>query len=144
MWCVGTMGVSCWLVLVFSLLLTSLLAFQSDELLVDDEEFGIEGGHTRPSDTAYAQSSPPVATTTNRKRFSDSASDSKIQFFLEHAFGDSDFVHAGNFSARLKIWNHGGQVNFLTFLSPLPIKDPSLLYCYLLYSVFLLLNLNAI
>ncbi|GLT31861.1 hypothetical protein SLA2020_065670 [Shorea laevis] len=34
---------------------------------------------------------------------------SKIQFSLEHAFGDSDSVPAGTFSARLKTWNHGGQ-----------------------------------
>ncbi|GLT31862.1 hypothetical protein SLA2020_065680 [Shorea laevis] len=43
------------------------------------------------------------------KRHSESESDSKIQFSLEHAFGDSDFVPAGTFSARLKTWNHGGQ-----------------------------------
>ncbi|KAK4282992.1 hypothetical protein QN277_014294 [Acacia crassicarpa] len=93
------------LVLAFtvSLFLVSSLAFESDELLIDDEEFGLEGGLTRP------QSPPPTATTTSRKRFSESGSDSKIQFNLEHAFGDSQFSGAGNFSSRLKIWNHGGQ-----------------------------------
>ncbi|XP_054814196.1 uncharacterized protein LOC129314795 isoform X1 [Prosopis cineraria] len=85
------------------LLLASSLAFESDELLIDDEEFGLEGGLAR------TQSPPPTATTTSRKRFSESGSDSKIQFDLEHAFGDSLFSGAGNFSARLKIWNHGGQ-----------------------------------
>ncbi|GLT95042.1 hypothetical protein SLE2022_127470 [Rubroshorea leprosula] len=33
----------------------------------------------------------------------------KKSFSLEHAFGDSDFVPAGTFSACLKTWNHGGQ-----------------------------------
>ncbi|XP_028790287.1 ER membrane protein complex subunit 10 [Neltuma alba] len=93
------------LILAFTgcLLLASSLAFESDELLIDDEEFGLEGGLGRP------QSPPPTATTTSRKRFSESGSDSKIQFNLEHAFGDSQFSGAGDFSARLKIWNHGGQ-----------------------------------
>ncbi|KAI9077920.1 hypothetical protein K1719_040049 [Acacia pycnantha] len=93
------------LVLAFtvSLFLVSSLAFESDELLIDDEEFGLEGGLAR------TQLPPPTATTTSRKRFSESGSDSKIQFNLEHAFGDSQFSGAGNFSSRLKIWNHGGQ-----------------------------------
>ncbi|OAY32254.1 hypothetical protein MANES_13G003500v8 [Manihot esculenta] len=93
------------------LLTPSFSAFQSDELLVDDEEFGLEGApphpHQRSSDPAHIKS-PPTPTTTRRK-FSDSDSDSKIQFSLEHAFGDSDFVPAGTFSARLKTWSHGGQ-----------------------------------
>ncbi|EXB88155.1 hypothetical protein L484_005580 [Morus notabilis] len=86
----------------------SSLAFQSDELLVDDDEFGLEGGvvRTKSPDVAHARSQP---TTSTRKRFSDLDSDSKIQFQLEHAFGDSDFSPAGTFTARLKISNHGGQ-----------------------------------
>ncbi|KDP26890.1 hypothetical protein JCGZ_18048 [Jatropha curcas] len=98
------------------LLTSSFRAFQSDELLVDDEEFGIEGASSRPqqrsSDPANTRSSPTPATTTptsTRRKFSDPDSDSKIQFTLEHAFGDSDFVPAGTFSARLKTWGHGGQ-----------------------------------
>ncbi|KAJ9169251.1 hypothetical protein P3X46_017461 [Hevea brasiliensis] len=94
------------------LLTSSFHAFQSDELLVDDGEFGLEGAppqpHQRSSDPAYIRSSP-TPTTTTRRKFSDSDSDSKIQFSLEHAFGDSDFVPAGTFSARLKTWSHGGQ-----------------------------------
>ncbi|XP_057435805.1 uncharacterized protein LOC130728367 [Lotus japonicus] len=85
-------------------LISVSLSFQSDELL-DDEEFGLEGG--RPSQSESRP--PPSTTTTNRKRFSDSSSDSKIQFILQHAFGDSDFTDAGNFSARLKTWSHGAQ-----------------------------------
>ncbi|PKI45101.1 hypothetical protein CRG98_034485 [Punica granatum] len=78
-------------------------AFQSDELLVEDEEFGLEGS---AADIPYAR---PSAPTPIRRRSSDPDSDSKIQFTLEHAFGDSDFSPAGTFSARLKTWNHGGQ-----------------------------------
>ncbi|WVZ06439.1 hypothetical protein V8G54_019785 [Vigna mungo] len=95
-------------VLPVTLLLTCALGFQSDELLQDDEEFGIEGGR---SSSFHSDSLPPstAATSTSRKKFSESASDSKIQFTLQHAFGDSDFSDAGNFSARLKTWSHGGQ-----------------------------------
>lgn len=103
-------------ILTVTLLLTFFFtlspAFQSDELLLDDEEFGLEGGRpqTRPSSPNTA-----ATTTTTRKRIPDSASDSKIQFTLEHAFGDSDFSEAGNFSARLKTWSHGAQVRQFLF-----------------------------
>ncbi|VVA13136.1 Hypothetical predicted protein [Prunus dulcis] len=104
------------LVLGFSALLciSVAAAFQSDELLLDDDEFGLEGGlHTKSPDLTYTRSSPPPpsppTSSTSRKRFSDPDSDSKIQFQLHHAFGDSDFSPAGTFSARLKTWNHGGQ-----------------------------------
>lgn len=92
------------------LLTSSFHAFQSDELLVDDEEFGLEGSspQQRSSDSAHTRSSS-TPTTTTRRKFSDPDSDSKIQFTLEHAFGDSEFVPAGTFSARLKTWSHGGQ-----------------------------------
>lgn len=107
--------------LAFSLLTSSLYAFQSDELLVDDEEFGLEGAQPRqnspdPTHTRSSSSptpSAPTTTTTSRRKYSDPDSDSKIQFTLEHAFGDSDFVPAGTFSARLKTWSHGGQVSFI-------------------------------
>ncbi|KAF5204945.1 Er membrane protein complex subunit-like protein [Thalictrum thalictroides] len=89
-------------------------AFQSDELLQDDEEFGIEGGRTTQSslDLDYVNPIRTSSTPTVKKRSSlssDHDSDSKVYFVLEHAFGDSDFVPAGTFSARLKTWNHGGQ-----------------------------------
>lgn len=99
--------------LAVTLLLTFFIslsqAFQSDELLLDDEEFGLEGGRpqSRPSPNTATTT---TTTTSTRKRIPDSASDSKIQFTLEHAFGDSDFSDAGNFSARLKTWSHGAQV----------------------------------
>ncbi|KAK2658188.1 hypothetical protein Ddye_004721 [Dipteronia dyeriana] len=105
--------------LFFFLLLSSSLAFESDELLVDDDEFGLEGGQPQQQPQvrlAEPTSTTTRSTTTTRRRFSDSDSDSKIQFSLEHAFGDSDFVSAGTFSARLKTSSHGGQVRTLTKL----------------------------
>ena len=100
--------------LSFAILVPSSFGFQSDELLVDDEEFGLEGGRSPvPVRTRSQPSAPPSV----RRRSSDfgggsggSDSDSKIQFSLEHAFGDSDFSPAGTFSARLKTSNHGAQV----------------------------------
>ena len=93
---------------LFAASFSSSFAFQSDELLVDDDEFGLEGGVQSKSPEVTRTQSPPQAT---RKRFSDRDSDSKIQFQLEHAFGDSDFSPAGTFTARLKTWSHGGQVD---------------------------------
>ncbi|EPS58627.1 hypothetical protein M569_16186, partial [Genlisea aurea] len=85
------------------------LAFQSDELLVDDEEFGLEGGRFSVQLPVTQPVSPPPST---RRRSVDpvSDSDSKVQFIFEHAFGDSDFSPAGSFSARLKPSSQGGQV----------------------------------
>lgn len=90
-------------------LTTTSFAFKSDELLLDDEEFGLEGGRSPDLPTVTPPLSPSPST---RKRSVDSGSDpdSKIQFSLEHAFGDSDFSPAGTFSARLKTSSHGGQV----------------------------------
>lgn len=90
---------SCFLLLTLSLLIPNSSSFQSDELLIEDDEFIKSPDLGRPS-----ISSP------TRKTVSDSGSDSKVQFVLEHAFGDSEFTPAGTFSARLKTWSHGGQV----------------------------------
>ncbi|KAL6346413.1 hypothetical protein AAG906_033209 [Vitis piasezkii] len=96
----------------FALVVPSSLGFQSDELLLDDEEFGLEGGRSPESFRVRSQPSGPQSA---RRRSSDfgggggSDSDSKIQFSLEHAFGDSDFSPAGAFSARLKTSSHGAQ-----------------------------------
>ncbi|KAJ4838966.1 hypothetical protein Tsubulata_017368 [Turnera subulata] len=98
-----------------SLLFSPLLAFQSDELLVDDEEFGLEGAPSRSPDPVHTASPSPTTstttttTTTPRRKYSDPDSDSKIQFTLDQAFGDSNFSAAGTFSARLKASTHGGQ-----------------------------------
>ncbi|XP_010496205.1 PREDICTED: ER membrane protein complex subunit 10-like isoform X1 [Camelina sativa] len=96
------------------LIFSSSIAFQSDELLVDDDEFGLEGAKPRSTDlyTSSSSSSPQQQqqTPTIRRRYSDPTDlDSKVQFTLEHAFGDSDFSPAGTFSARLKTWSHGGK-----------------------------------
>ncbi|TYK30600.1 ER membrane protein complex subunit 10 [Cucumis melo var. makuwa] len=92
------------------LLICSSVAFQSDELLVDDDEF--EGTQQiQYTDAAHTRSTPPPSRpTSTRRRFSDPDSDSKVQFQLEHSFGDSDFAPAGLFTARLKTSSHGGQV----------------------------------
>lgn len=78
---------------------------------MDDEEFGLEGA-PKSADVEFTASSPPSQTA--RKRSSESAigsdSDSKVQFSLEHAFGDSDFLPAGTFTARLKSSRQGSQV----------------------------------
>ncbi|XP_021772310.1 ER membrane protein complex subunit 10-like [Chenopodium quinoa] len=100
------------LTLSFSLLFSHSLSFQSDELLLDDDEF--EGLSKQQSSDIPRSSTPSPPTTaaiptTTRRRSSDSDIDSKLQFNVEHAFGDSQFSHAGTFSARLKSWSHGGQ-----------------------------------
>ncbi|GER43204.1 ER membrane protein complex subunit 10 [Striga asiatica] len=96
------------LLCVYLFMWTASLAFQSDELLIDDEEFGLEGGRSPDPPVATRPVSTPPA---YRKRSLDSGSDpdSRIQFTLEHAFGDSDFTPAGTFWARLKTSSHGGQ-----------------------------------
>ncbi|KAK4370953.1 hypothetical protein RND71_010428 [Anisodus tanguticus] len=93
------------------LILTTSFGFQSDELLADDEEFGLEGGIRSRSD-------PNNVKLSTRKKSSGSVSDSdsKIQFTLEHAFGDSDFSPAGTFTARLKSSSHASQTQTLTKL----------------------------
>lgn len=90
---------------------STTFAFQSDELLADDEEFGLEGGRSLP-DSFSIPSPLPSAAARKRHQSSlpDSDPDSKLHFSLEHALGDdSDFTPAGTFSARLKSSHHGGQ-----------------------------------
>ncbi|KAF5944147.1 hypothetical protein HYC85_018224 [Camellia sinensis] len=108
------MGRQLWLVVLVCLgvlVSSSLGAVQSDELLVDDEEYGLEGGRS-PSDLLTTSTSPSpfaVPISSRRRRSSDLDSDSKVQFPLEHAFGDSHFSLAGTFTARLKTSSHGSQ-----------------------------------
>ncbi|XP_071711042.1 uncharacterized protein [Rutidosis leptorrhynchoides] len=103
------------LLLFLTLIISSSSSFQSDELLADDEEFGLEGGRTPDIDLTIS-SSPQIQSRPNstpkptRKRSTESDSDSRVQFALEHAFGDSsDFSVAGTFTARIKTSAHGGQ-----------------------------------
>jgi hypothetical protein len=112
--------------LFFVLGLTSryVSSFKSDELPEDDEEWGFvgretgstfgggrgervaqgsssnEGDKRRSGSTTAAPTSPAV----------DASGDKKIQFDLEHSFGDSEFTPAGSFSARLRASTHGRQV----------------------------------
>ncbi|KAF8010812.1 hypothetical protein BT93_J1459 [Corymbia citriodora subsp. variegata] len=102
-----------WILTVMAVLLATAShhhragAFQSDELLIeqDDDLVGAIGGGG-----GGGVGVDPVSPPRSRKRYSEAAeSDSKVQFTLEHAFGDSDFSPAGTFSARLKTWSHGPQ-----------------------------------
>ncbi|KAI7986277.1 hypothetical protein LOK49_LG14G01557 [Camellia lanceoleosa] len=91
---------------------SSLGAVQSDELLVDDEEYGLERGRSPPDLlTSISPSASAVlkSSSSRRRRSSDLVSDSKVQFSLEHAFGDSHFSVASTFTARLKTSSHGSQ-----------------------------------
>eukprot|EP00249_Psilotum_nudum_P006757 c20031_g1_i2 orf=80-964(+) len=86
-------------------------AFESDELVEDDEEWGLIGG-IPPMQTAAPQIVDVDATKRPRPSLqsdSSSSSDTKVQFDLEHAFGHSDFSLAGVFTARLRTLPHGGQ-----------------------------------
>ncbi|XP_022150006.1 ER membrane protein complex subunit 10 [Momordica charantia] len=94
---------------ILCLLLCSSAAFQSDELLVDDDEFEGTQQIQYTDATRTRSPAPPSRATSTRRRFSDPDSDSKVQFQLDHAFGDSDFAPAGLFTARLKTSSHGGQ-----------------------------------
>ncbi|CAO2141480.1 unnamed protein product [Urochloa humidicola] len=118
--------------LLLSLSLTAASAFQSDELVLnDDEEF--EGVGARPS-----APSPPAApaVTSSRRRSADAASagageSNALQFTLEHDLGDGKgFVPAGTFSARLKTSAHGAQKllqedGFYTIRLPSNVLDPT-------------------
>ncbi|KAL2941441.1 ER membrane protein complex subunit 10 [Bienertia sinuspersici] len=92
--------------LTVSLLICQSISFQSDELVLDENEFE---GQSSDLLNSPRSSVPSPSTTTTRRRSSESDVDSKLQFTLEHAFGDSQFTPAGTFSARLKTWSHGGQ-----------------------------------
>eukprot|EP01018_Ginkgo_biloba_P002473 Gb_23392 [translate_table: standard] len=91
------------LIVSIFLVITKTLAFHSDELQ-DDEEWGLVGG--RSAEAGFIR---PPTISRNKVTQDNSASDSKVQFVLEHAFGDSDFSPAGVFSARLRASPHGGQ-----------------------------------
>ncbi|XP_010930251.1 uncharacterized protein [Elaeis guineensis] len=99
------------LLLLLLLFFSFSSAFQSDELLQDDEEFGLEGAPRSPDLDHPSPTRPPPRRRPNPDFSSSvSSSDSKsVQFVLEHAFGDSDFSPAGTFTARLKSWSHGRQ-----------------------------------
>ncbi|XP_073020006.1 uncharacterized protein [Primulina eburnea] len=92
---------------VLFLSITTSYGFQSDELPVDDEKFGLEGGRS-PDPVGSTRPVSPTPSARMRSLDSSSDPDSKVQFTLEHAFGESEFSPAGSFSGRLKTWSHGG------------------------------------
>ncbi|ERN20327.1 ER membrane protein complex subunit 10 isoform X2 [Amborella trichopoda] len=84
------------------------VGFESDELLLDDDEF-VSSGKSKLSDLEYLQPMRPSKRGRDFESSSASSSDSKVQFSLEHAFGDGEFLPAGLFTARLKTSPHGRQ-----------------------------------
>ncbi|XP_020245096.1 ER membrane protein complex subunit 10, partial [Asparagus officinalis] len=106
--------------LLFTYLLSSpSAAFESDELIQNDDEFeGVQRSHPdldslNPNPNPNPSLSPPIRRKPDLESSSSSfSSESKsIQFSLEHSLaGDGDgFSPAGTFTARLKSWSHGGQ-----------------------------------
>ncbi|KAK1431455.1 hypothetical protein QVD17_07914 [Tagetes erecta] len=97
--------------LLIILFISSNLAFESDELIAEDEDELIRSPVSSSSSSSSqigSRSQSPSQVT--RKRSTETESDSRVQFALEHAFGDSsDFSVAGTFTARLKTSAHGGQ-----------------------------------
>ncbi|RRT69427.1 hypothetical protein GW17_00031240 [Ensete ventricosum] len=94
-----------------TLLLVSVAGgFQSDELLQDDEEFGLEGGRPAADPALSTPTRPPIRRRPDPDLPSGSPDSKSVHFSLEHQFGGSGFSPAGTFTARLKSWSHGGQV----------------------------------
>jgi hypothetical protein len=129
-----------WLVLLFFVLGFSfryVASLNSDELPQDDEEWGFVGretssrlvgggiggektGQGSSSSIRNAGESRRIGSTMASSTTSPSSlgvpGDTKIQFGLEHCFGDSEFTPAGSFSARLRTLPHGRRVCLLPLL----------------------------
>jgi hypothetical protein len=132
-----------WLVLLFFLLGFSfryVVSLNSDELAQDDEEWGFEGRETssrlvgggiggEKTGQGSSSSSSSIRNAGEGRRIGSTMAssttspsslgvpgDTKIQFDLEHCFGDSEFTPAGSFSARLRTLPHGRQVCLLPLL----------------------------
>mgnify|MGYP000559519799 CR=1 len=86
-----------------------VIPFQSDELQQQQQQEN--GEEDEDEDTTTTNTNVIEQVVTARVRSSASPPDSKIQFEIQHSFGDSDFSPAGSFSARLRnSLLHGGQV----------------------------------
>jgi len=131
-----------WLVLLFFVLgfsFRNVASLNSDELPQDDEEWGFVGretssrlggggiggektgqGSSSSSSIRNVGESRRIGSTMSSSTTSPSSlgvpGDKKIQFDLEHCFGDSEFTPAGSFSARLRTLPHGRQVCLLPLL----------------------------
>lgn len=112
--------------------------FQSDELLQDNEEFGLEGG--LPAAGPEPPTNPvrsPIRRRPDLDPPSGSADSKSVQFSLEHNLGASEFSPAGTFTARLKSWSHGGQVGGSWRLPFSPFPSPTLLFSVSRWDLFL-------
>jgi hypothetical protein len=133
-----------WLVLLFFVLgfsFRNVASLNSDELPQDDEEWGFVGRETssrlggggiggEKTGQGSSSSSSSIRNVGESRRIGSTMAsssttspsslgvpgDKKIQFDLEHCFGDSEFTPAGSFSARLRTLPHGRQVCLLPLL----------------------------
>jgi hypothetical protein len=131
-----------WLVLLLFFVLgfsfRYVASLNSDELPQDDEEWGFVGQETSSrlvgggiggEKTGQGSSSSSIRNAGDSRRIGSTMAssttspsslgvpgDKKIQFDLEHCFGDSEFTPAGSFSARLRTLPHGRQVCLLPLL----------------------------
>jgi hypothetical protein len=136
-----------WLVLLFFVLGFSfryVASLNSDELPQDDEEWGFVGRETSSrlvgggiggEKTGQGSSSNIRNAGESRRIGSSMASsttspsslgvpgDTKIQFDLEHCFGDAEFTPAGSFSARLRTLPHGRRTLFKLRLTRNPFSE---------------------
>jgi hypothetical protein len=135
-----------WLVLLFFVLgfsFRNVASLNSDELPQDDEEWGFVGRETSSrlggggiggektgqgsSSIRNAGESRRIGSTMASSTTSPSSlgvpGDKKIQFDLEHCFGDSEFTPAGSFSARLRTLPHGRQTLFKLRLTRNPFSE---------------------
>jgi hypothetical protein len=139
-----------WLLLlffVFGFSFRYVSSLNSDELPQDDdEEWGFVGretssrlggggiggaktgqGSSSSSNIRNAGESRRIGSTMASSTTSPSSlgvpGDKKIQFDLEHCFGDSEFTPAGSFSARLRTLPHGRQTLFKLRLTRNPFSE---------------------
>ena len=112
----------CLLLLCLLCTIPYVSSFQSDEVQ-GGEEVAAAAEEEEEEDNFLTLKNKNIITeqvlTTRARSFSSTGlppTDSKIQFEIQHSFGDSDFSPAGSFSARLRNSHlHSGQV--LTIIS---------------------------
>ncbi|KAJ7566057.1 hypothetical protein O6H91_02G086400 [Diphasiastrum complanatum] len=108
--------------LLLLLLPAASQGFKSDELVEEEDEWGLVGrGSAQQQQRERVSAGSP-------RRFAveqgdSSGADTKVEFRLEQAFGDSQYSEAGTFSARLKPSSRGGQALVKLRLSRKPLTD---------------------